>query len=189
MKYFWRISNVLFVFFCFMYVGCTDATPDNNISETTESVETAELAEGYPVESAYPGPVTTITRLDITSTRIAEVSTPQTGLATLTGVVFSERTNAPVVEVPVQLAEVYYEGDRGAFVLDTGQGPTAYTDGQGRFVFVDIEARDYVIVIGNVEVNDYKIVPEENGKARVWVTTVGDVLDTGSHWVLLQSWE
>lgn len=170
-------------FFLLGLIGCGAAVPPDT-SDTAAGVESA-----YPVYPAYPSPLDGNTRLQITSTRVVEVSTPQPDQATITGVIISERTDQPIVEVPVQLAGVYYEGERGAFVLDTGQSPIAMTDGQGRFAFVNVEAQDYVIVIGNVEVNDYKIIPEDSGRARVWTAVAGDVLDTGTHRVLLDSWE
>jgi len=177
------IQIIFFAPFLFaILLGCADPT-------TEETSETANSNLGYPAYPAYPGQVSENARLDINSTRVVEVSTPQPKQATITGIVISERTDAPIVEIPVQLAEVYYEGDRGAFVLDVAQSPTTTTDGNGRFAFVDIEARDYVLVIGNVEINDYEIVPDESGKVRIWSAPAGEVLDTGLHQVLLDRWE
>ena len=161
-------------------IGCGSATPP----ATEEAGSSAEL--GYPI--GYPVPSGS-NRLNIASTRIVEVSPPEPESATVTGIVISQRTNEPIVEVPIQLAGVYYEGERGAFVLYTAKSPTAITDGQGRFVFVDVEPQDYVLVIGNVEVNDYLIVPEESGRVRVWTAVAGEVLETGSHTILLENWE
>ncbi len=164
-----------------MLLGCGAPLPQ----PTTEAGDISAEA-GYP--SAYPGPAGS-TRLNITSTQTTEISTPQSDSSTVTGVVISQRTNRPIVEVPVQLAGVYYEGERGAFVLDTAKSPTTTTDGEGRFVFVDIVPQDYVVVIGNVEVNDYIIIPEESGRAKIWTAVSGEVLDTGTHNVLLENWE
>ena len=174
--------SILWLSLIFVAVGCGSATPSAIDSETIPDSETAYPALGYPGPSES-------NRLDLTSTRVVEVVAPQAEQATITGVVISQRTNEPIVEVPVQLAGVYYEGDRGAYVLDTAQSPTATTDGQGRFVFVDIEPRDYVIVIGNVEINDYVIIPEESGRAKIWTAVSGEILDTNSHTILLENWE
>ena len=175
------ILTIVLLFFTFLgTTGCETAPPI-----TTETNTGSEA--GYP-SAAYPAPSES-TRLNISSTRTVEVSTPQSDMATLTGVVISQRTQQSIVEVPVQLAGVYYEGDQGAFVLDTANSPIATTDGQGRFVFVDIEPGDYVIVIGNVEVNDYIIIPDESGRAKIWTATNGEVLETGSHTILLENWE
>lgn len=171
--------GIFLIFFC---MGCGAAIPT-----ATEENSVADNEGGYPV-AGYPGP-SGGNPLNLTSTRIAEIVAPQAGLATVTGVVISQRTNEPIVEVPVQLAGVFYEGDGGAYVLDTAQSPTTTTDGQGRFVFVDVEPRDYVIVIGNVEINDYVIIPEESGRAKTWTAVPGKVLETDAHTILLENWD
>jgi ABC-type Fe3+-hydroxamate transport system substrate-binding protein len=172
---------VLILLLLWFTVGCGSATP----VATSEPNLNGEV--GYP-SSGYPAP-SNGGRLNLTSTRVAEVVAPQPDRATVTGIVISQRTNKPMVEVPVQLAGVFYEGDRGAFVLDTAQSPTTTTDGQGRFVFVDIDPQDYVVVIGNVEVNDYVIIPDESGRAKIFTAVSGEVLDTNLHTILLENWE
>lgn len=167
----------------FFSVACGSATPP--VTSTTENSSSSE--SGYP-STGYPGPSES-NRLSLESTRVVEVVAPQAEQATVTGIVISQRTNEPVVEVPVQLAAVFYDGDRGAYVLDTAQSPTTTTDGQGRFVFVDIEPRDYVVVIGNVEINDYTIIPDETGRAKIWTAVPGQILDAESLTVLLENWE
>lgn len=172
----------LWIFLIFFTISCGAATPT-----ATETNSTADNEAGYPV-AGYPGPPGGAP-LNLTSTRVVEVVAPQADRATVTGIIISQRTNEPIVEVPVQLAGVFYEGDRGAYVLDTAQSPTTTTDGQGRFVFVDIEPRDYVIVVGNVEINDYVIIPEESGRAKTWTAVPGEILDTNSLTILLENWE
>ena len=172
---------VLLFFFLALTIGC-GAAPSETSTTSDPSGET-----GYPAPG-YPGPGEE-NRLSATSDYRIEVVAPQVGLATVTGQVISERTNKPIVEVPVQLAGVFYEGEKGAFVLDTAKSPATTTDGDGKFVFVDIEARDYVLVIGNVEINDYIIIPEESGRAKIWTAVPGEILDTSSHTILLEKWE
>jgi hypothetical protein len=180
MKFKFFFVYFLICLFLFGITGCGASTIDDSNNTTTNISQ-----EGYP---AYPSPQENL-RLNLTSTRVVEVVSPQDNLSTLTGVIFSERTNKPIVEISVQLAEVYYEGDQGAYVLDTAQSPYTTTDKNGRFVFANIEARDYVLVIGNVEVNDYQIISNEQEGNLVWSARANEILDTGTHVVLLDSWE
>ena len=138
---------------------------------------------GYP--SAYPEPNSAqsaylnpqLSPVATTTEWYVEVLPPKANNTTVTGIVLSEKNNSPIVNVPIFLAEVYYEGGQGAFVLDGASSPYTTSDSTGRFAFVDIPAGDYVVVIGNPEVTDYEIVLDETGKAQVWTANPGEILD------------
>lgn len=119
----------------------------------------------------------------------AEVLPPGPGKATVTGVIISEGSGKPVVNAPVALAEVYYQDGNGAFVLDGAFSPHTVSDSDGRFAFVDIPAMDYVLVIGNPEINDYQIIEDLSGKARVWTAAADNILDMSTIQVNLRLWE
>lgn len=177
------LRHYLLIFIAsFMFVVACDAPPASVPSTATTP------SEAYPPSDGYPD-ATGLSRITANDVVENEVVAPAADRATITGVVFSERTDKPMVAVPVRLAEVYYEGERGAFVLDGAQSPGATTDNNGRFVFVDMEPKDYVIVIGNAETNDYTIVPDEAGNARIWTAVAGEILDTQTLRALLESWE
>jgi hypothetical protein len=154
-------------------------------------------AAGYPAaadcltagaSAAYPG-AQPVPADPVAEEWHAEVLPPQAGQATVTGVVLAEKSQNPVVNAPVFLAEVYYQGDSGAFVLDGAFSPQSVTDSDGRFAIVDIPAGDYVLVIGNPEVNDYAIIEDETGKARVWTADPDNILDMAVIEVELQLWQ
>lgn len=105
---------------------------------------------------------------------------PQSGLATMTGLVKHQDSSKPIVNVPISLAEVIYEGGVGAFVLDGAFSPHTVSDSQGRFAFVDIAPGEYVLVVGNPEVTDYQIIENEQRKARIWQLLPDEVLDTST---------
>jgi hypothetical protein len=117
----------------------------------------------------------------------AIVTTPPPGRATVIGQVHSTRSGQPLVDFPVRLAEVYRNDDQAAFVLDGAFSPGALTDADGRFVFTDIAAHEYVLVIGNPEVDDYVIISEPNGRARVIDIPADQIFDLGEFRVDLGS--
>ena len=87
----------------------------------------------------------------------------------------------PYKELIVRLAEVYYATDdpnQGAYVLDTAFSPGGITDQDGYFIIPDIKPMDYVLVLGSSDAA-YKIVENEEGKAKVWHTEAGKILDMG----------
>ena len=105
---------------------------------------------------------------------------PEVGKATVTGQVFSLKTNAPLANMVVRLAEVHRQGDEGAYLLDTAFSPGDITDEQGYFAFESIEPGEYVVVVGNVEVyNEYVIIPESSGKPLVYNFAADKVEDIG----------
>lgn len=106
-------------------------------------------------------------------------ATTVAGKATVVGRVLSQQTGAPLANTPVRLAEVYREGDQGAYVLDGARSPGAVTGGDGGFVISNIEAKEYVVVIGDPYGKNV-VVPDPSGKARVWMAAADQVLDIGS---------
>jgi len=87
----------------------------------------------------------------------------------------------PYKDLIVRLAEVYYATDdpnKGAYVLDTAFSPGGITDQDGYFIIPDIKPMDYVLVLGSPDAA-YKIVENEEGKAKVWHTEAGKILDMG----------
>lgn len=106
-----------------------------------------------------------------------QFATPLPGNASLAGTILSTRNNLPLIQLPIQLAEVIRSGEGGNFLLDTAHSPTAYTDVNGRFVFTDIAAGEYVMVVGNAEVNRYEIVTKEDGRPQVFAATADQVTE------------
>ena len=111
---------------------------------------------------------------------------PEPGMATVIGrIINTEGVFQP--GVIVRLAEVVrgIEGRGGAFILDTAHSPSTFTDELGYFILPDIKAAEYVIVVGDIEITGiYEIIPQENGKARIFnmppdlVTDLGDITIT-----------
>jgi len=147
---------------------------------------------GYPrlsdTQSGYP-PALPLQPVTSGEEWHANILPPQPGLATVTGVVMSEKSGNPIVNVPVFLAQVHYEGDDGVFVLDGAFSPSTVSDSDGVFAFVDVDAGDYVLVFGNPEVNDYEIVRGDDQKARVWTADPDKILDTATITVDLEIWQ
>jgi hypothetical protein len=103
---------------------------------------------------------------------------PEAAKATVTGKVFSTTLNKPYPKAAVWLAQVYRQGEDGAYVLDAAHSPAVYADGEGVFVIANVEPTEYVIVIGDPE-SAYEVIPDDSGRARVWKPQSGEVLDVG----------
>ena len=110
--------------------------------------------------------------------KATSIPSPESEKATVTGKVFSTTLNQPYPKVPVFLAEVYRNGEDGAYVLNITFSPSIFADEQGVFVITNIDPREYVIIIGNPE-DRYEIVPDDSGRVRVWKTEPGKILDVG----------
>jgi hypothetical protein len=101
----------------------------------------------------------------------------EAGKATVVGRVFSTRSNKPMT-TGVRLAEVIRQNGEAIFVLDGAQSPGATTQEDGTFVIPNIEAREYVVVVGDVD-GEYVIISEGENKARVWSAKPDDITNLG----------
>lgn len=106
---------------------------------------------------------------------------PDAGLATSIGRIVNPDGQA-MPRIIVRLAEVVrgVEGRGGAFILDVAHSPSTFTDEAGYFIFPNIKGAEYVIVIGDVEITGvYEIIPQEDGKARVFNMPADQITDVG----------
>jgi hypothetical protein len=106
------------------------------------------------------------------------IPVPDAAKTTVTGNVFSTTLNQAYPKAAVWLAEVYREGGNGVYVLDHAFSPAIYADEQGVFIIADVDPKEYVIVVGDPE-GAYEVIPDDTGRARVWATEGGKILDVG----------
>jgi hypothetical protein len=111
----------------------------------------------------------------------------ESGKAVVIGRLLSEETLLPIANTPVRLAAVYYaeEGNKdpnqGAWTLDNAFSPFAYSNEDGLFIFEDVEAREYVVFVGDimahwaVEVNEEGL-PYPRTIPADELTNLGDIV-------------
>jgi hypothetical protein len=106
------------------------------------------------------------------------------GRAVVIGRLISTESSLPVRDTPVRLAEIYYaeEGNRdpnqGAWALDNAFSPFAYSDENGLFIFENVEARDYVIFVGDI-MSRWTIEVNEDGLPNPRTMPVDQVTNLG----------
>ena len=106
---------------------------------------------------------------------------PDSGMASIVGQVMHQE-GYPMVNTIVRLADVARgaEGRGGAFILDVARSPGTFTDQNGYFNIQNVKAGEYVIVVGDVEITGiYEVIPQPDGKARVWNLPADEVTDVG----------
>lgn len=113
------------------------------------------------------------------------VTTPAQDVAAVTGVILSQENGQPLSGISVHLAQVFRQGNEAAYILNTATSPSTVTDRAGQFAISNIPPREYVIVIGDPSAR-YAILTEPDGRAKVWSTQPGKILDIGIHRVTLQ---
>ncbi len=106
---------------------------------------------------------------------------PQPGTAGLKGRVLNLDT-IPWRNTEIRLAEIYRNPDmqqkEGVFVLNESQSPGTISDEQGFFQFQNVPARDYVLVVGDVN-GKYKVILDETDYTRVFTLEADKTLDVG----------
>lgn len=178
-----------------LLAGCTNTeSPSTSTSQlyitapAITPLSNSVTVDAYPapaVIAAYPGvdPVPVVSERIILDTGFpldAPVPTPNVDRTSVTGHIVFKSTGAPLINVPVVLAQIYRnEEDDGAFVYDSASSPYALTDDNGRFIFTDVEPTEFVFVVGNVEVNRYELLTEPDGSSRIINLPAGQILDLG----------
>lgn len=102
---------------------------------------------------------------------------PVSGKALVIGRVLSAQSSEPLTNTIVMLAEVFRQGEAGAFVLDASRSPSTFTDGEGNFVIANVEPGEYVIAIGDPFQNSKIIQDPTTQKAATWQVVADQVLD------------
>ena len=128
--------------------------------------------------STQPTPLSNAPTFIPASTSIpSTASAPILGKATIEGRIVSSRTGQPLASTTVWLAQVYGEGSAAQYVLNGSQSPSALTTSAGLFSIVNVDATNYVIVVGDPYAK-HVIVSDDAGNARVWPLSSSQVFNT-----------
>jgi hypothetical protein len=100
------------------------------------------------------------------------------GKSSISGRVLSSITSLPLANTSVRLAEVYRQGEDGAFLLDGARSPGALTNEAGYFEIANIAVAEYVIIVGDIY-GEHRIIAEPTGQAKVWKTIPDQKLNVG----------
>lgn len=139
----------------------------------TVAAQVSPLAAGESPLSAPPSPLPT-------PLSIGE------GRSMVTGRLLSLQTNQPLVRAIVRLAEVYCpegtleeeKADECFWALDNAFSPSTFSDSDGVFVFEDVEARDYVVIVGDMIVK-YAVVNDSEDRPILVAAPPNDLIDVG----------
>lgn len=135
---------------------------------------------GKSAQAAYPTPMLT------TSIPVAKIVSPLAGKATVHGLVISAETGKPLNNTPVRLAEVYRQGNSDpVYVLNTASSPGGMTNNDGDYVIANIDAREYVMFIGDPAYS-YAIIKDSSGKEKIWKMNENQVMNMGAFTVTLK---
>jgi len=107
-----------------------------------------------------------------------DIPTPVSGKAILTGRAI-QADGSPYADTPMRLAQIFREGDQGAFVIDTANSPAAMSGTDGFFTFVDVPPAEYLIVIGWLEDNNYVIHQNKAGEPYTYELEADETRDLG----------
>lgn len=135
-----------------------------------------------PTPSVTLSPISPVVTPRVTFNAESTRVTPLPDKSGLSGkiVVSSGASQTPLSSIVVRLAKVYWNAEKtdGAVVLDGAASPGAITDEAGNFFFSNIESADYAVVVGEVEASSLTV-SKPDGSARVFTTSVGQILDVG----------
>jgi hypothetical protein len=109
------------------------------------------------------------------------ISPTNSGKASVTGSIYSLDYNQPIVGIPVSLSEIIRDefGD-GVYVYDPANSPTIDSIVGGYFVLNNVDPGEYVLVVGNVEINTYKIISTADGLPQIFDAASDQITDLGN---------
>jgi hypothetical protein len=106
---------------------------------------------------------------------------PSVNKSVLTGQVLSSLDAKPLGNIPVRLAQVFRQGQEGAFALDLAHSPSSISDINGYFTIIDIAPAEYVLVVGKPEDNNYALYKENEANPTKTFTIVSNqLIDIGT---------
>jgi hypothetical protein len=149
-----------------------------------------------PVESPQTGPTATIrpesplpalqSPLATPSAAWPVVATPSAGKAAIAGRLIRFITGQPMVNQNLSLPAILCPPDvtdkdkreQCIYVIDEAFDPSVLSDDEGRFVFRDIVAGEYVLLVGN-RITQYTILTNEFNQPIIWKAEADKVLELG----------
>lgn len=112
---------------------------------------------------------------------------PQTDKTTIIGRVLDKKTGQPLDNRVLRLGEVKYKvgggEDEGIYIMDASLSPGTRSDSNGYFIFENIEAREYVILLEIVVDAFYSVAKGDDNNPLSWHPEAGKVLDLGSVYI------
>ena len=172
---------VILVVSLFVLVACQENLSNEYRNPVSKASTTLVIDQHSPIQESG-SPVASPILEGKEDTEIGflhSVPPSKDGKTTVVGRIISTRDEKPIVNVSVRLAKVYREGGRGAYVLDEAFSPGTITDGDGQFVFTDINPAEYVVVVGDVKVK-YAIVMNDESSVFVLKIPKEAVWDVGT---------
>lgn len=118
-----------------------------------------------------------------TQTPIEEYVSIPDGKTAISGFLVSGKEMKPVTGMVVRLGDVVWNHDKtdGNFIIDGSHSPSILSDEKGYFLLNDLEVKDYVIVLGNLDENPIVItLKEENKKARILSPSANQLYSIGT---------
>jgi len=114
------------------------------------------------------------------------VTTPSAGKGSLAGRLIRFNTSQPMVNQNLSLPAVLCapgvaekdKREQCIYVIDEAFDPSVLSDGEGRFVFQDIAAGEYVLMIGS-RMTKYVVLTDEFNQPLIWKVEAGKALELG----------
>lgn len=168
--------------------------PESPLADPNSPLPTAEpqsvvpanaITQSAPVSNPDGVEMQPVTNVEIEGLKLKE------GASAVKGRLISIPHNGPLTDAVVRLAEIYCPGDlaEGAskrdaciYALDDAFSPSTFTDKEGNFVFENIEARDYVLMVGD-RVTRFVMLEDKEGKPLMWTAPADQAIDIGEYQV------
>ena len=116
----------------------------------------------------------------------APPAVPDAGKSSIAGRLIDVTTGLPLVNRNLSLPAVLCapgvaEADKREqcfYMIDEAFDPSTLTDAEGRFIFHNVPAGEYVLMVGNL-MTEYTILTDELSRPLIWKAVADQVLEIG----------
>ena len=156
----------------------------NYVEDHSEDYE-SDFSSAYPSYRIETSTTDSISQADdtptISPTEIV-IPSPKTDSAIIYGTLISNKTNQPLSNIQLLLANMIPVNPGPGYIVSTNENsPEVYTNDKGEFLFVDINPNDYVLIL-KTPFNSYPIV--DNNDAQIEINAVsGSIIELGTTYV------
>ena len=183
----YRFTYVFVALILTLFVAaCGGESTPAPVDTATPAAATASATPATPAEPTQSSQPASPLSAPVSPLAAPAFDAPSAGKAAIAGRLIDIKTGLMMADQNLSLPAVLCapgvaEADKREqcfYMIDEAFDPSTLTDGEGRFIFQDIPAGEYVLMVGNL-MTEYTVLTDELNQPLIWKADANNVLDVG----------